>query len=118
VLPGDFGHLFFQIIVLDLHMFAPRCEVAHFSIKAVVGKTALGLDAVDVLVGYDNPSIVSAVAVSHSHADIDEHALAYWILDDVGQHFPAVEEGVTLQVVVECTISCSPLVDLLCNMKW
>lgn len=64
--------------------------MTRLAIQAVVGQAHLGPDEEDVLVGAQDTAVVPDVAVSHAHAQIDQHIFANRVLDDLGQDFPAV----------------------------
>lgn len=52
-----------------------------------------------------SPAVISHVAMSDGHSNIDHDILGVRVVNDAGQHLPGVEEGIALQKPIENTIS-------------
>lgn len=105
LLAGNGGGDGFDIVVLRLTALDPGGKMAHLSVQAVVGKTHLGPDEENVLVGTQDSAIVANIPMANTKAEVDEHVFADRIRDDLGEDFPGVEEGVALEVVIKTAIA-------------
>ena len=61
----------------------------------------LGPDPIHPFVGAQDPAVVLHVSRPDAEAEIDEHVLAHWVGYYLGQHLPAVQLRVGLEMVVQ-----------------
>ena len=53
----------------------------------------------------EHTAVVAHIAVSDGHADVQQDILAILMVDDLGKHLPRMQEGITLEEVVQTAIA-------------
>ncbi len=120
-LPSNVADDLLEVVCLDCSLFHPGCEMTGLAVQAVIGKAHFRSNKEDFLVCEENTTVVSYILkprqkvlvdmkfkksswsthpVSHAHAHINEHIFGYRVLEDLGDHLPAVEEGIAFHFCV------------------
>lgn len=106
-----------QIMRFRFSCSGPRCKPTQFAIVAIVGHPHLGSDQKNLAIEENQAAVVQYVLVndrpfdegclnmmhlavlvcSRSHADIDDNLVTFFILQNLGQHFPSMEGSITFK---------------------
>ena len=83
----------------------PRCEIPHLPVVAIVCQPHLGSNEEELATVNEHTAVVSHIAVPDGHADVQQDILAVLMVDDLGKHLPGMQEGITLEEVIQTAIA-------------
>lgn len=105
LLTGNVTNNLFQIVLLDMSRTLPGGEIPHLSVVSIVRQPYLRSNEEELAIMDEHAAVIAHVTVSDRHSDVQQYILTVIMIDDLGEHFPGVQEGIPLEEMVQTAIT-------------